>query len=132
MKPKMSDDGKKNGGQVKSAVVGERKVIVVRKRSFRSSSGRQFGVMIRHGLSNRNRYGSGVCRQRSDTEDSKEPHNAVLLHLPHSPLLHLPGRQGHHKLFQLILACFLKITCRKYDVPRILSIAFSQLDGLAV
>lgn len=40
MKPKMSDDGKKNGGQVKSAVVGERKVIVVRKRSFRSSSGR--------------------------------------------------------------------------------------------
>lgn len=60
MKPKMSDDGKKNGGQVKSAVVGERKVIVVRKRSFRSSSGRQFGVMIRHGLSNRNRSDKGL------------------------------------------------------------------------
>lgn len=59
-------------------------------------------------------------------------HNGGCCCICHTLHYHLPVSKRYHELFQLILSYFLSITCKKYDVPHTLSIAFSQPDGSAV
>lgn len=59
-------------------------------------------------------------------------HNGGCCCICHTLHHHLPVSKKYQELFQLILSCFLSITCKKYDVPHTLSIAFSQPDGSAV
>lgn len=121
--------GRKNGRWARR-VVAEGKGAAVREWSWDHCRGRQFGVM-----SDDKAWPRRQTYMGADSADKGElalrraqRHKGGCCYSGHTLHYHPQDVEGT----PLISSCFLSITCKKYDVPRTLSIAFLRPDGSAV
>lgn len=125
MKPKMSDSGK-NGSKAGMWVGAVEEKALWPETGLLDHAEAKPMSDERHGQSNRRMWEWTEDRGGRAKDQRRGCH-----HIPHTTFTPLT-RQTEPRTVRLIVSCFLKITCRKYDVPHTPSRAVWLPDGLAV